>query len=212
MKILLLGPPGSGKGTQAEIICNNFKLPHISTGNMLREAVEAKTQLGLKAKSLMDAGILISDEVVVGLVEERISRPDCAGGFLFDGFPRTIPQADALLDININLDIVIEIQVPDQEIIKRMSGRRVHPGSGRNYHIVFNPPQVEGVDDHTGEKLIQREDDNPITVKDRLEVYKTQTSPLVNFYKTNHSLEYIEIDGTQMPEEVAKAISSFIKK
>ena len=182
MKIVLLGPPGAGKGTQAESICENYGIPHISTGNMLREAVEAGTKLGLEAKSLMDAGILVSDDVIVGLVEERISADDCSEGFLFDGFPRTIPQAEALIERDINIDAVVEIDVPDQDIIDRMAARRMHPASGRNYHIIFNPPKNEGKDDITGDDLILREEDKPETVKDRLKVYADQTSPLVIFY------------------------------
>ena len=154
MKIILLGPPGAGKGTQAEVLCKNFNIPHISTGNMLREAVEEETNLGLEAKALMDAGILVSDEVIVGLVEDRISKEDCKSGFLFDGFPRTIPQAQALVDRDIFIDAVVVIHVPDEEIIERMSGRRMHQGSGRNYHIVYNPPKIDGKDDITGEDLI----------------------------------------------------------
>ena len=184
MKIILLGPPGAGKGTQAESICQRYDIPHISTGNMLREAIDAGTKLGLEAKSLMDAGILVSDEVIVGLVEERISSPDCSMGFLFDGFPRTIPQAEALVQRGIAIDAVVEIDVPDDDIINRMSGRRMHPASGRNYHIIFNPPKVEGKDDTTGEDLIQREDDKPDTVRDRLKVYQDQTSPLIEFYSS----------------------------
>ena len=166
MKIILLGPPGAGKGTQAEVLCETFSIPHISTGNMLREAVEEETDLGLEAKALMDAGILVSDEVIVGLVEDRISKEDCNNGFLFDGFPRTIPQAQALVNRDINIDSVVEIHVPDEDIIERMSGRRMHQGSGRNYHIVYNPPKIDGKDDITGEDLIQREDDKPETVKE----------------------------------------------
>jgi len=209
MRIILLGPPGAGKGTQAESICENYKIPHISTGNMLREAVEAKTKLGLEAKSLMDAGILVSDEVIVGLVEERISQPDCISGFLFDGFPRTLPQAEALIERSVNMDAVIEIDVPDQDIIDRMSGRRMHPASGRNYHVVYNPPKIEGKDDITGEDLILREDDKPETVKDRLKVYADQTSPLITFYSDLSSktdLNYIKVSGTASPKEVAQAI------
>ncbi len=205
MKIILLGPPGAGKGTQAESICKTYQIPHISTGNMLREAVDAGTKLGLEAKSLMDAGILVSDEVIVGLVEERISQDDCSQGFLFDGFPRTIPQAEALLDRNIIIDAVVEIDVPDQEIIDRMAGRRMHPASGRNYHVVFNPPQIEGKDDITGEDLILREDDKPETVKDRLKIYSQQTSPLIEFYSGKSfgsKLNYVKVAGTKLPGEV----------
>ena len=209
MKIILLGPPGAGKGTQAESICQRYDIPHISTGNMLREAIDAGTKLGLEAKSLMDAGILVSDEVIVGLVEERISSPDCSTGFLFDGFPRTIPQAEALVQRGIAIDAVVEIDVPDDDIINRMSGRRMHPASGRNYHIIFNPPKVEGKDDTTGEDLIQREDDKPDTVRDRLKVYQDQTSPLIEFYSSLSSsgpLNYIKVSGTSTPKEVSENI------
>ena len=209
MKIILLGPPGAGKGTQAESICQRYNIPHISTGNMLREAIDAGTKLGLEAKSLMDAGILVSDEVIVGLVEERISSPDCSMGFLFDGFPRTIPQAEALVQRGIAIDAVVEIDVPDDDIINRMSGRRMHPASGRNYHIIFNPPKVEGKDDTTGEDLIQREDDKPDTVRDRLKVYQDQTSPLIEFYSSLSSsgpLNYIKVSGTSTPKEVSENI------
>ena len=209
MKIILLGPPGAGKGTQAESICQRYDIPHISTGNMLREAIDAGTKLGLEAKSLMDAGILVSDKVIVGLVEERISSPDCSMGFLFDGFPRTIPQAEALVQRGIAIDAVVEIDVPDDDIINRMSGRRMHPASGRNYHIIFNPPKVEGKDDATGEDLIQREDDKPDTVRDRLKVYQDQTSPLIEFYSSLSSsgpLNYIKVSGTSTPKEVSENI------
>ena len=209
MKIILLGPPGAGKGTQAESICQRYDIPHISTGNMLREAIDAGTKLGLEAKSLMDAGILVSDEVIVGLVEERISSPDCSMGFLFDGFPRTIPQAEALVQRGIAIDAVVEIDVPEDDIINRMSGRRMHPASGRNYHIIFNPPKVEGKDDTTGEDLIQREDDKPDTVRDRLKVYQDQTSPLIEFYSSLSSsgpLNYIKVSGTSTPKEVSENI------
>ena len=209
MKIVLLGPPGAGKGTQAESICENYGIPHISTGNMLREAVEAGTKLGLEAKSLMDAGILVSDDVIVGLVEERISADDCSEGFLFDGFPRTIPQAEALIERDIHIDAVVEIDVPDQDIIDRMAGRRMHPASGRNYHIIFNPPKNEGKDDITGEDLILREDDKPETVKDRLKVYADQTSPLVIFYSNlsvSSQLKYIKVSGTATPSNVTQQI------
>ena len=209
MKIILLCPPGAGKGTQAESICQRYDIPNISTGNMLREAIDAGTKLGLEAKSLMDAGILVSDEVIVGLVEERISSPDCSMGFLFDGFPRTIPQAEALVQRGIAIDAVVEIDVPDDDIINRMSGRRMHPASGRNYHIIFNPPKVEGKDDATGEDLIQREDDKPDTVRDRLKVYQDQTSQLIEFYSSLSSsgpLNYIKVSGTSTPKEVSENI------
>jgi adenylate kinase len=211
MKIILLGPPGAGKGTQAEVLRETFSIPHISTGNMLREAVEEETDLGLEAKALMDAGILVSDEVIVGLVEDRISKEDCNNGFLFDGFPRTIPQAQALVDRDINIDYVVEIHVPDEDIIERMSGRRMHQGSGRNYHIVYNPPKIDGKDDLTGEDLIQREDDKPETVKDRLKVYENQTSPLISFYSEmseKGKLKYVKISGTSSPEKVSTEILS----
>ncbi len=209
MKIVLLGPPGAGKGTQPETLCKTFSIPHISTGNMLREAVEEETDLGLEAKALMDAGILVSDEVIVGLVEDRISKADCEKGFLFDGFPRTIPQAQALVDRDIFIDAVVEIHVPDEDIIERMSGRRMHPGSGRNYHVIYNPPKIEGKDDLTGEDLVQREDDKPETVKDRLEVYQKQTAPLINFYSEiseQDELKYVKVSGTSSPEEVSNEI------
>jgi len=213
MKIILLGPPGAGKGTQAETLCEAFTIPHISTGNMLREAVDEETELGLEAKALMDAGILVSDEVIVGLVEDRISKGDCKNGFLFDGFPRTIPQAQALVDRDIPIDAVIEIHVPDQDIIERMSGRRMHPGSGRNYHVIYNPPKIDGKDDLTGEDLVQREDDEPKTVKDRLKVYEDQTAPLIDFYSEmskQEKLKYIKVSGTSAPEEVSSEILSML--
>jgi adenylate kinases len=213
MKIILLGPPGAGKGTQAETLCEAFTIPHISTGNMLREAVDEETELGLEAKALMDAGILVSDEVIVGLVEDRISKGDCKNGFLFDGFPRTIPQAQALVQRDIPIDAVIEIHVPDQDIIERMSGRRMHPGSGRNYHVIYNPPKIDGKDDLTGEDLVQREDDEPETVKDRLKVYEDQTAPLIDFYSEmskQEKLKYIKVSGTSTPEEVSSEILSML--
>mgnify|MGYP006108825563 FL=1 len=207
MKIILLGPPGAGKGTQADVICKTFSIPHISTGNMLREAAEAKTDLGKKAQALMDAGILVSDEVIVGLVEQRINQQDCQSGFLFDGFPRTIPQAEALIERSVKIDFVVEIDVPDEQIISRMSGRRMHPGSGRSYHIEFNPPKLTDIDDESGEPLIQREDDNPETVKDRLEVYSNQTLPLIEFYsERSESIKYIRVSGSESPELVSKNI------
>ena len=211
MKIILLGPPGAGKGTQAETLCKNFCIPHISTGNMLREAAEDETELGLEAKALMDAGTLVSDEVIVGLVEDRILKEDCKNGFLFDGFPRTIPQAQALVDRDILIDAVVEIHVTDEDIIERMSGRRMHPGSGRNYHEVYNPPKIDGKDDLTGEDLVQREDDKPETVKDRLKVYENQTVPLISFYSDmseQNKLKYVKVSGSSSPEEVSSKILS----
>ena len=207
MRIILLGPPGAGKGTQADVMCKTFSIPHISTGNMLREAAKAKTDLGKRAQALMDAGILVSDEVIVGLVEQRINQQDCQSGFLFDGFPRTIPQAKALIERSVEIDFVVEIDVPDEEIISRMSGRRMHPGSGRNYHIEFNPPKIADIDDESGEPLVQREDDNPKTVKDRLEVYSNQTLPLIEFYsERSESIKYIRVSGSESPELVSKNI------
>ncbi len=182
MRLILLGPPGAGKGTQAGFIREKFGIPQISTGDMLRAAVKAGTPLGLAAKKVMDAGQLVSDDVIIGLVKERLKQPDCARGYLFDGFPRTIPQAEALKLARVPLDCVLEIDVPDDEIILRMSGRRVHPASGRTYHLEFNPPRRDGVDDVSGEPLVQRDDDREQTVKKRLEVYRAQTRPLVEYY------------------------------
>jgi len=182
MKLILLGPPGAGKGTQANFLREKFAIPQISTGDMLRAAVKAGTPLGVAAKKVMDAGQLVSDDLIVDLVKERLKQPDCANGYLFDGFPRTIPQADALKAASIPIDYVLEIDVPDDEIIQRMSGRRVHPASGRIYHIKFNPPRSEGRDDVTGEPLVLRDDDREETVKKRLEVYRAQTRPLVDYY------------------------------
>ncbi|WP_006788163.1 adenylate kinase [Thiorhodospira sibirica] len=182
MRLILLGAPGAGKGTQAQFITEKYNIPQIATGDMLRAAVKAGTPLGLEAKKIMDSGGLVSDEIIIGLIRERLKQSDCANGFLLDGFPRTIPQADALKAEGIDLDYVIEFAVPDEEIIKRLSGRRVHPGSGRIYHILYNPPKVEGKDDLTGEDLIHRDDDNEATVRRRLEVYHSQTEPLLSFY------------------------------
>jgi len=182
MRLILLGAPGAGKGTQATFICQKFGIPQISTGDMLRAAVKAGTPLGLQAKAVMDAGALVSDDLIINLVKERIALPDCAAGFLFDGFPRTIPQADAMKAAGVKLDYVLEIDVPFTDIIERMSGRRSHPASGRTYHVRFNPPKVEGKDDLTGEDLIQREDDKEDTVRKRLDVYSQQTRPLVEYY------------------------------
>ena len=182
MRLILLGAPGAGKGTQAAFICREYGIPPISTGDMLRAAVKAGTEMGRAAKKVMDSGGLVSDDIIIGLVKDRIAEPDCANGFLFDGFPRTIPQAQALRDAGVKLDMVLEIDVPDSAIIERMSGRRVHPGSGRTYHVSFNPPKVEGRDDETGEDLIQRDDDLEATVRKRLDVYQQQTRPLVQYY------------------------------
>ena len=182
MRVILLGAPGAGKGTQAGFIVEKFGIPQISTGDMLRAAVKAGTPLGLEARKHMDAGALVPDAVIIGMVSERVRQPDCARGFLFDGFPRTIPQAEAMKAAGVNLDHVVEIDVEDAEIIRRMSGRRVHPGSGRTYHVLFNPPRVAGKDDLTGEDLVQRDDDREEVVRKRLEVYHAQTRPLVDYY------------------------------
>src|SRR5512145_2139504 len=182
MRLILLGPPGAGKGTQASFITSKFGIPQISTGDMLRAAVKAGTPLGSAAKKVMDAGQLVSDDIIIGLVKERLKQADCAKGYLFDGFPRTIPQAEAMKAAGVAIDYVLEIDVPDDEIITRMSGRRVHPASGRTYHLKFNPPRVEGRDDATGEPLVQRDDDREETVRRRLEVYRAQTRPLVDYY------------------------------
>ena len=202
MRLILLGAPGAGKGTQANFICDKYNIPQISTGDMLRAAVKAGTPLGLEAKKVMDAGGLVSDDIILGLVKERIGEDDCANGFLFDGFPRTIPQAEALKEQGVPLDFVVEINVDDAEIIKRMSGRRVHLTSGRTYHTIYNPPKVEGKDDMTGEDLIQREDDNEETVRKRLDVYHDQTKPLVDFYSNwaatgeEAAPKYARVEGT----------------
>ena len=182
MRLILLGPPGAGKGTQSAYLSKHFGIPQISTGDMLRAAVKAGTPLGLAAKKVMDTGALVSDEIIIGLVKERLKEPDCVQGYLFDGFPRTIPQAEAMRDAGVRIDYVLEIDVPAEEIVVRMSGRRAHLASGRTYHVKFNPPKVEGRDDVTGEPLVQRDDDREETVKKRLEVYQAQTRPLVDFY------------------------------
>src|SRR5690606_14783262 len=182
MRLILLGPPGAGKGTQAAFITEKFGIPQISTGDMLRAAVKAQTPLGLEAKKIMDTGGLVSDDIIIGLVRDRLKQDDCQNGYLFDGFPRTIPQADALKDAGVKLDFVVEIVVPEENIIERISGRRVHPASGRSYHTTFNPPKTPGVDDVTGEPLVQRDDDKEETVKHRLAVYREQTRPLVDYY------------------------------
>ena len=212
MRLILLGGPGAGKGTQANYIKENYQIPQISTGDMLRAAVKAGTELGLKAKGYMDSGGLVPDDVIIGLVKERIKEPDCEKGFLFDGFPRTIPQADAMKEAEVPIDAVVDIDVPDAEIIKRMSGRRVHLASGRTYHVVFNPPRDEGKDDITGEPLIQRDDDKEETVRKRLEVYHNQTEPLIDYYKSwqtsgeARAPRYIRIAGVGKVEEIRDQI------
>jgi adenylate kinase len=204
MRLILLGPPGAGKGTQAQFIRDKFGIPQISTGDMLRAAIKAGTPLGKAAKKVMDAGQLVSDDIIMGLVKDRLRATDCLPGYLLDGFPRTIPQADALKAAGVALDHVLEIDVPDDEIITRMSGRRMHPGSGRVYHIKFNPPRVADRDDVTGEPLIVREDDKPETVKRRLEVYRKQTRPLVDYYKRDGRAKYHHISGLGSVEEVTQ--------
>ena len=215
MRLILLGAPGAGKGTQATFICKKFGIPQISTGDMLRAAVKAGTPLGIAAKKVMDSGGLVGDDIIIGLVKERLAQPDCANGFLFDGFPRTIVQADAMMAASVNLDIVLEIDVPDEAIIERMSGRRAHLASGRTYHIKFNPPKVEGIDDVTGEPLIQRDDDKEDTVKKRLEVYQKQTRPLVSYYADWSASgdpvapKYRKISGTGSVDEItARALQA----
>ncbi|TSE33146.1 adenylate kinase [Tepidimonas taiwanensis] len=212
MRLILLGAPGAGKGTQAAFICQKYGIPQISTGDMLRAAVKAGTPLGLEAKKVMDAGGLVSDALIIDLVKDRIAQPDCANGFLFDGFPRTIPQADAMREAGVRIDYVLEIDVPFDAIIERMSGRRVHPASGRTYHIKFNPPKVEGKDDVTGEDLIQRDDDKEETVRKRLDVYAAQTRPLVDYYRQWAEREpgvapkYRAISGLGTVEEITQRV------
>ncbi len=210
MKFILLGAPGAGKGTQAQFLTKKFGIPQISTGDMLRAAIKAGTDLGKQAKQAIDAGQLVTDEIIIGMVKERIAQEDCANGFLLDGFPRTVPQADAVAAAGVEIDAVIEIDVPDSEIVNRMSGRRAHLASGRTYHVVYNPPKVEGKDDVTGEDLVQRDDDKPDVVKDRLEVYHKQTAPLINYYTEvaakNPALKYIKVDGTLPIDAVETAI------
>lgn len=215
MKIILLGAPGAGKGTQAQFLTKTFDIPQISTGDMLRAAIKAGTELGTLAKSFMDSGKLVTDEIIIGLVKERILEDDCKNGFLLDGFPRTVPQADALKEAGVAIDAVIEIDVADSVIVERMSGRRAHLASGRTYHVVFNPPKVEGKDDTTGEDLVQRDDDKAEVVLDRLRVYHEQTAPLVGYYKglsaSDTSVKYITIDGTKKIDVVEKEILSQLK-
>lgn len=218
MKIILLGPPGAGKGTQANFICEAFKIPQISTGDMLRTAVKAATPIGLEAKKIMDEGELVSDDLILALVKERITREDCSSGFLFDGFPRTIAQAEGMRVAKIDVDYVVELQVEDEAIVERMSGRRVHLGSGRTYHIVYNPPKQPDIDDITGEPLTQREDDKEETVRNRLKVYHNQTAPLIAFYKglqANMAVkapQYLQINGMQDITDIKNSIISGLKK
>ena len=213
MKIILLGAPGAGKGTQAQFIMNKFGIPQISTGDMLRAAIKAETDLGKQAKTLMDEGKLVPDDLIIALVQERVSQPDCAKGFLLDGFPRTIPQADALKTAGIHIDYVLEFDVPDEIIVERMSGRRVHLASGRTYHVVYNPPKVEGKDDITGEDLVIRPDDKKETVLERLKVYHSTTQPLVDYYqaeaKAGHT-RYFCLDGTQKVETISRELNNIL--
>ncbi|WP_028108084.1 adenylate kinase [Ferrimonas futtsuensis] len=213
MRIILLGAPGAGKGTQAQFIMEKYGIPQISTGDMLRAAIKAGTPLGLEAKKVMDAGQLVSDEIIIGLVKERIAQDDCVNGFLLDGFPRTLPQADAMKDAGISVDHVIEFDVADEVIVERMSGRRVHPGSGRVYHVVYNPPKAEGKDDVTGEELVIRADDEEATVRKRLSVYHEQTKPLVDYYSAAAEQglnQYHKLDGTQAVTEVSGQIAELL--
>ena len=207
MKLILLGPPGAGKGTQAKYICERYKIPQISTGDMLRSAITEGSELGKRVKSIMDAGELVSDALIIELVNSRIVSEDCVNGFLFDGFPRTIPQAQALQTAGTNIDFVVEIRVPDEEIVSRITGRRVHEGSGRVYHVTFNPPQIPEKDDETGENLVQRDDDQESIVIERLRVYHEQTSPLIDFYRSS-DVEYQSVDGLGSVEEIAQSIKA----
>ena len=216
MRIILLGPPGAGKGTQAQLISKEFGIPQISTGDMLRAAIKEGTELGKLAKSVMDAGQLVSDDLIINLVKDRISQPDCANGCIFDGFPRTIAQAEALSAAGVDIDYVIEISVPDDEIVSRMSGRRVHLASGRTYHVVYNPPKVEGTDDVTGEPLVQRDDDKEEVVRDRLSVYHAQTAALIDYYQQvaqsgENAPEYHDFDGTKPIDAVRDEIFAVLK-
>ena len=216
MRIILLGPPGAGKGTQAQLISKEFGIPQISTGDMLRAAIKEGTELGKLAKSVMDAGQLVSDDLIINLVKDRISQPDCANGCIFDGFPRTIAQAEALSAVGVDIDYVIEISVPDDEIVSRMSGRRAHLASGRTYHVVYNPPKVEGIDDVTGEPLVQRDDDKEEVVRDRLSVYHAQTAALIDYYQQvaqsgENAPEYHNFDGTKPIDTVRDEIFAVLK-
>jgi adenylate kinase len=209
VKVILLGPPGAGKGTQAQFVCDEYGIPQISTGDMLRAAVSAGTPLGKKVKQVMDSGALVSDDIIIALVKDRISQPDCANGFLFDGFPRTIPQAEAMVDAGVDIDRVLEIDVPEEEIVRRLSGRRVHEPSGRVYHLVYNPPKRDERDDETGEPLMQRDDDQEDTVRERLRVYRDQTYPLVKFYQAlaeRSNVRYRRVSGLGSVDEIKQSI------
>jgi len=210
MRVILLGAPGAGKGTQAQFICERFRIPQISTGDMLRASVKAKSELGLQVEQVMASGGLVTDEIIIALVKERIQDDDCKSGFLFDGFPRTIPQAEAMVDAGVSIDIVLEIDVADDEIVKRLGGRRVHPNSGRVYHVEFNAPKIEGKDDETGEDLIQREDDQEDTIRTRLDVYHEQTKPLVKFYEgieaQGQLVKIIKVDGIATVDSIKEQI------
>ncbi|HEY6600130.1 MAG TPA: adenylate kinase [Pseudomonadales bacterium] len=215
MRLILLGPPGAGKGTQAQFICDAYGIPQISTGDMLRAAVRAGTPLGRQVKKVMDSGALVSDDSIIALVKDRIAQPDCANGFLFDGFPRTIPQAQALIDAGVHLDGVLEIVVPDEQIVKRLSGRRVHEKSGRVYHVVYNPPKVANRDDDTGDALVQRRDDEEATVRQRLAVYHDQTFPLVDFYSKlagDKRIRYAKVQGIGSVDEIRNAVLSTLAR
>jgi adenylate kinase len=218
MRLILLGAPGAGKGTQASFIKDKFNIPQISTGDMLRAAVKAGTPLGLAAKKIMDEGGLVSDDIIIGLVKDRLKQPDCASGYLFDGFPRTVPQADAMKEAGVAIDYVLEIDVPDQAIVERMSGRRVHPASGRSYHVKFNPPKVEGQDDETGDALIQRDDDKEETVKKRLDVYHNQTKILVDYYNdwaksgAPGAPQYRKINGLGPVDQIRESAFAALEK
>lgn len=217
MRIILLGPPGAGKGTQAQVITQQFQVPQISTGDMLRAAVKAGTALGVAAKQIMDAGGLVSDEIIIGLVKERLTQPDCVNGCLFDGFPRTIPQAEALMQAGVDINHVLEIAVPDAEIISRLSGRRVHPASGRVYHVQHNPSKVAGKDDVTGDDLVQRDDDKEETIKKRLEIYHEQTAQLVGFYQqlaasgNPTAPKYAKVEGVGSVEAISAKVTAVLK-
>ncbi|WP_221799056.1 adenylate kinase [Oceanobacter mangrovi] len=209
MRVILLGAPGAGKGTQAQFICEKFDIPQISTGDMLRAAVKAGSELGLKVKEIMETGGLVSDEIIIGLVKERIQQDDCKNGFLFDGFPRTIPQAEAMLEAGVDIDHVVEIDVDDEEIVSRLSGRRVHPASGRVYHVIYNPPKVAGKDDESGEDLVQRDDDQEETIRKRLAIYHEQTEPLVSFYKNlggDKAPKYSHIPGVGSLQDITNNV------